>query len=336
MSSLRTEDDLRALFAEDAADVCSSAEMRSRVAASRPGRRRRWLPALAACATVAAVAVIAVAITSGGTTKRPTLPVSTAVPDNWRTVSYPTWHITLMAPPEWRSYQYSVPRDSLIGYLSTAALHDPCVRTTTSTDCGQPVDHLTPHDLLIGWGTAGEAFTPSIAKLQGGERTVVGGRAASISVAAANEFCRGIGGETSIIVAVGLSRSADSHIAFRMDGCLGRDVEQSEVLTMLHTVRFNTHPVTATIEGKLLAVGGPAPGAPRPLPGDVTLRSPGSEITVPVGKGGHYSTEVPPGTYEIEGRSPFYGSGKYLCRALKSATPAANATTTANVYCQEA
>ena len=334
MSPLRTEDDLRTLFAEDAADVCTSAEMVSRVAVRRP--QRSWLPALAACAAVAAVAVVVVALTSGGTDNQPTPPVGSGVPANWHTVSYPTWRITLEAPPRWRSYQYPVPHDSLIGYLSTAPLHDPCVRTTTSTDCGQPIDHLTPDDLLIGWGTSGDVFTASVARLQGGARMVVGGRAARISVTAANEFCAGIGGDTSITVAVGSTSNADSHIAFRMDGCLGSDAGKSDVLTMLHTVRFDTHPVTATIDGRLLAVGGPAPGTARPLPGTVIVRTPTSEISVPVGNDGRYSAEVPPGRYEIEGHSPLYGSGKYLCRALKSASPAANETTTANVYCQEA
>jgi hypothetical protein len=334
MSSLRTEDDLRSLFADDAEDVCTSAEMLSRVAVRR--RQRSWLPALAACAAVAAVAVIVVALTSSGTNKQPTPPVANTVPGNWHTVSYPIWHIALKAPPEWRSYQYSVPHDSLIGYLSTAPLHDPCVRTTTSTDCSQPIDHLTPDDLLIGWGTAGDAFTASIAKLRGGERIVVGGRAARISVAAANEFCAGLGGDTSITVAVGSTSNADSHIAFRMDGCLGSDADQSDVRTMLRTVRFATHAATAIIGGRLLAVGGPAPGTAHPLPGTVILRSPGSEITVPVGKTGRYSAEVPPGRYEVDGHSPLYGSGKYSCRALKPVTPAANGTTTANVYCQYA
>jgi hypothetical protein len=164
----------------------------------------------------------------------------------------------------------------------------------------------------------------------------VGGRPALLVVSPADESCAAAGGSTSIAASIGGSRDPDSQTAYRMQACLGADADRSDVLTMLHTVRFGRHPASATIHGRLAAVGGPAPGAPRPLPGTVTVRTPTSEITVPVGKDGRYSVEVAPGHYQVEGHSPYYGDNKYLCRAAQPVTAGASAQATANVYCQEA
>ena len=77
-------------------------------------------------------------------------------------------------------------------------------------------------------------------------------------------------------------------------------------------------------------------GAPRPLPGTVTLRTAHSEITLVVGDDGSYSATVPPDSYAVEGRSPPYDDAKALCRAAGPATATAGTTTRADVYCQEA
>jgi hypothetical protein len=77
--------------------------------------------------------------------------------------------------------------------------------------------------------------------------------------------------------------------------------------------------VTAgTVRGKLLRVGGPAPGAPFPLPGQVTATAPGGAParTVTVGKNGRFAiSNLPVGSYSLTGTSPLIDSGQATCRA---------------------
>jgi hypothetical protein len=92
-----------------------------------------------------------------------------------------------------------------------------------------------------------------------------------------------------------------------------------------------------TIRGRLLAVGGPAPGAARPLPGTVILQDTATHLktVVHVKADGRYLAIVAVGRYAIEGRSPLYGSGKYRCKAFKDATASVNAQVVADVVCEE-
>jgi hypothetical protein len=92
-----------------------------------------------------------------------------------------------------------------------------------------------------------------------------------------------------------------------------------------------------TIRGRLLAVGGPAPGTARPLPGTVTLQNAVTHLKtiVHVNADGRYLTTVAVGRYAIEGRSPLYGSGKYRCKAFKDATASVAAPAVVDVFCQE-
>jgi hypothetical protein len=93
-------------------------------------------------------------------------------------------------------------------------------------------------------------------------------------------------------------------------------------------------PVTGTLTGHLYGVGGPAPGAPRPWPGTVTLTGPGVHRDIQVGASGSFSVLVPAGTYTVAGRSPRYGSGAGLCRAAGPATVTTGHRTRADVLCQ--
>jgi hypothetical protein len=89
-----------------------------------------------------------------------------------------------------------------------------------------------------------------------------------------------------------------------------------------------------TLTGHLYGVGGPAPGAPRPWPGTVTLTGPGVHQAVQVGAAGRFSVVVPAGTYAVAGRSPLYQSGTGLCRAAGPATVTTGHRTEADVLCQ--
>jgi hypothetical protein len=64
------------------------------------------------------------------------------------------------------------------------------------------------------------------------------------------------------------------------------------------------------VAGRLLMEGGPiGPGgqqpAERPIPGTVTFTAPGHQrVSVRVGRSGTFSVFLPPGRYQVSGRSP--------------------------------
>jgi hypothetical protein len=90
------------------------------------------------------------------------------------------------------------------------------------------------------------------------------------------------------------------------------------------------------ILGTLEAVGGPAPGTPRPLRGSITLRnSSGTAFTATAGSDGAFSVRIPPGPYTVIGRSPLYDSGIADCQPIEPVTVVAGTTIRVVVACQE-
>ena len=74
------------------------------------------------------------------------------------------------------------------------------------------------------------------------------------------------------------------------------------------------------MSGKLQAVGGPAPGTPRPIGGKVTVRGPnGKSYSAKVGADGQFLIQVPVGSHFVTGSSPHYEGGQSLC--LQSGIP---------------
>jgi hypothetical protein len=74
------------------------------------------------------------------------------------------------------------------------------------------------------------------------------------------------------------------------------------------------------VSGSLLRVGGPSPGAPVPLTGQVVATSSaGTRFTVAVGGNGRYRLTLSPGTYQVTGRSPMvYVNGAQMpCAAAR-------------------
>jgi hypothetical protein len=70
------------------------------------------------------------------------------------------------------------------------------------------------------------------------------------------------------------------------------------------------------VEGQLIRVGGPAPGAAVPLPGQVVaIDSTDARHTVDVGNDGQFRLSLPAGTYRLIGYSPLIQSGLAQCSA---------------------
>ncbi|MFN8195777.1 MAG: PASTA domain-containing protein [Nocardioidaceae bacterium] len=96
-------------------------------------------------------------------------------------------------------------------------------------------------------------------------------------------------------------------------------------------------PAAASLTGRLLWVGGPAPGHPRPRPGTIHVVGEGLDKYIPVWPDGRWSFEGPAGTFTVTASSPGYLSANGVpdsCQAKGPVTLQYMRTTTANVYCQ--
>src|SRR5262245_44148237 len=70
------------------------------------------------------------------------------------------------------------------------------------------------------------------------------------------------------------------------------------------------------VTGRFVRVGGPAAGAPFPLPGTITARAAtGESFTATAGRDGRFTLSLPPGRYQVTGRSPLIESGHEPCPA---------------------
>jgi hypothetical protein len=98
----------------------------------------------------------------------------------------------------------------------------------------------------------------------------------------------------------------------------------------------HTAPPKGEISGRLVAVGGPAPGLPRPLPGHVTVNGPSGKVTtVAVTSNGQFRLELPVGTYTLIGHSPYYGSNEYVCHGARTAVVGSSQFVAVDVVCSE-
>lgn len=90
-------------------------------------------------------------------------------------------------------------------------------------------------------------------------------------------------------------------------------------------------PASAGLSGRLLWVGGLAPGTPEPHAGTVHIVGGGVDKYIPVGRDGRWSFDGPAGTFTVTGTSPGYPD---LCRAVSRVTLSFLRPTKGNVYCQ--
>lgn len=104
-------------------------------------------------------------------------------------------------------------------------------------------------------------------------------------------------------------------------------------------VVYDRRPVSAQaiLAGRLLWVGGPAPGSPRPHEGVVHVVGGGIDKFIRVQGDGRWSFRGPVGTFTVTGSSPGYLSAEGVpdaCRADRPVRLRYSRTTHADVYCQ--
>jgi hypothetical protein len=99
-----------------------------------------------------------------------------------------------------------------------------------------------------------------------------------------------------------------------------------------HTAKVQ-HRDVGTVRGRMIFMGGPAPGAWPVTPGVVTLR--GASIRrVEVDSRGHFQVTMDAGNYRVTGTSPRFGDGTYVCRTTQAVVVTPDTTRHVVVGCQ--
>ncbi|RNL62618.1 hypothetical protein EFK50_12715 [Nocardioides marmoriginsengisoli] len=95
-------------------------------------------------------------------------------------------------------------------------------------------------------------------------------------------------------------------------------------------------PAVGTIEGRLLAVGGPAGTEDELISGKLRIAGPGGEVLrADIGADGRYAIQLSPGAYVVTATSPAYQGGKARCATDPARTTITkDETVTADVLCQ--
>lgn len=124
-------------------------------------------------------------------------------------------------------------------YLSTMTLHDPCVRTQDSLECGQPVDHLDPGAVLITWERNGMAHAEG-GPVIGAPNTVIDGDPADVNIVKGATPCN-LSADEAITAEIARPRLDKYDIT----ACLrapGLEANEQAVLAMLNSVVWNLTP----------------------------------------------------------------------------------------------
>ena len=207
---------------------------------------RLHLVGLVACLAVAACSSGPSPSQSRSPSPAPTPQLATPSPSPEATPSqlvsghYEGGGVSFDYPIEWRGATFDMTSNfhSLIVYLSTSPLKDPCERTANSISCGRgAVSGLDPNGILVEWSRSawiGWTFDPTKGQLMS-----VGDRPATFEQLDPSEQCAAIGGVREILVTIGDVPPNQNWTEMR--ACLrgpSLDETQAQIETMLETVAW--------------------------------------------------------------------------------------------------
>ncbi|MEY2398899.1 MAG: hypothetical protein QOJ00_2073 [Actinomycetota bacterium] len=145
--------------------------------------------------------------------------------------NYAAFGISFQRPKHWRAQtfpEHTSGSTSPIVYLSADEVSNPCDTSTTgATECGWPVDMLTPNNPLVVWTVSLDAPPPP-------PNTVIDGQIARVD-AAKPGACKEIQGDETIVAAI----ARPSGGVFYMRACLSGDqlaAAEQNVYAMLASV----------------------------------------------------------------------------------------------------
>ncbi len=139
-------------------------------------------------------------------------------------------------PAAWRAqwWDYHSSFTSLITYLSPLTLHDPCVRTSISTSCGQPLASLPAGGVLVTWQNVGIPRPLGAPEIEN-PNTTIGGQPSRVTTARPGDCSLVDADET---VTADITRPGGNH--FEMIACLrqpGIASDEALIHLMLASVR---------------------------------------------------------------------------------------------------
>lgn len=112
--------------------------------------------------------------------------------------------LTFEYPDQWHAASFEHPSSvsTVMTYLSTEPISNPCVRSGSAILCHSPVDELSEGGVLITWWRWGLHRANPGPDPEAGELIHVGGRSATIKTAAESPLCFDIGAERYVLVQI--------------------------------------------------------------------------------------------------------------------------------------
>ena len=159
--------------------------------------------------------------------------------------SYPTRAfaasgVSFRYPATWKpspaAWRWKLTFSSLVTYLATQPMHDPCSTSGNSTTCAPPFGALVPGGILVTW-TSRDAPGWTLAR-QPGRATTLGGHRARVQIARPGA-CRYLGAAETVTAQIALTGSS----SLQMQACLrGTTTKANEarVLAMLASLRIRS------------------------------------------------------------------------------------------------
>jgi hypothetical protein len=183
-------------------------------------------------ALVIAIALVALAGLTG--------PVLAAGAKSSPTRAFSAGGVSFRYPAAWKTspaaWRWKLTFSSLVTYLATQPMHDPCSTSGNSTTCAPPFGALVPGGILVTWTHLG---TPgwSLAK-QPGKATTLAGRHARVQIARPGA-CRYLGASETVTAQVALASSNSVQMQACLRGSTAK-ANEARVLAMLASLRIRS------------------------------------------------------------------------------------------------